>query len=213
MARNRIDQAALNRIAAAVAEAEKTSSGEIVCVVKKRSGRYFAEAALLWSAAILFAMPASASFMASRWIEIEALTLTLAGLGIWIAGMAIIALFPPVQKLFVSAGKRRLAASEAARAQFIAQSMHRTRGRTGVLIFVSLLERHAEIIGDQAIVDALGENPWEPVVARLLEKARQGRLADGLTDAVREAGRILASASLPATSEDNELPDHVVMID
>ncbi|MCK9912500.1 hypothetical protein MXD81_25325, partial [Microbacteriaceae bacterium K1510] len=56
-----------------------------------------------------------------------------------------------IRTALVPAGLKRLHAHRRAVEQFLAQNLHTTEGRTGVLLFVSVAERYAEIIPDRAI--------------------------------------------------------------
>ena len=127
MAKNRIDQADLRRIAASVKDAETRSAAEIVCVVQKKSGGYFAQAALFLGSAILFAMPVTAFVADRRWIEIDPLILTFGGLSIWLAGLLLLAALPRLQLVFVPSAQRRQKASQAARAIHRAEHASNTR--------------------------------------------------------------------------------------
>ena len=51
--------------------------------------------------------------------------------------------------------------------QFLAQNLHTTRGRTGVLIYVSFAERYAEVIADDGIYRKVPQAVWVDVVDTL----------------------------------------------
>ncbi|TGW05094.1 SDR family NAD(P)-dependent oxidoreductase, partial [Mesorhizobium sp. M2D.F.Ca.ET.145.01.1.1] len=48
--------------------------------------------------------------------------------------------------------------------QFLARNVHRTTARTGVLIFVSIAERYAEVVADSGIDAKVGQQVWDGVV-------------------------------------------------
>ena len=86
----------------------------------------------------------------------------------------------------------------------------RTAGRTGVLIYLSLAERRAEIIADAAIHDQVAPDVWAAAMAALLADVREGRPGDGLVAAIGQVGQVLA-AHFPRQENDvNELPDRLV---
>ncbi|MEZ4273242.1 MAG: TPM domain-containing protein [Myxococcota bacterium] len=94
---------------------------------------------------------------------------------------------------------------------FIENNLQQTRERTGVLIFVSLLERRIEVLADTGIDSQAPENFWDEVVAELGQSIRQGQLAQGLTQAIKRCGDLLETQA-PARSDDrNELPDRVIV--
>jgi putative membrane protein len=99
-----------------------------------------------------------------------------------------------------------------AREQFLAHNLHATASRTGVLIFVSLAERHAEIIADTVIDGRVPDNFWQAIIDRLTAEIRAGRLADGLVLAVEACGAALAEHFPRRQDDRNELPDKVLEI-
>ena len=86
----------------------------------------------------------------------------------------------------------------------------RTVGRTGVLVYLSLGERRAEIVGDEAITAATTPETWGEAMAALLAGVRAGKPADGIVDAVALIGAVLKE-HFPKTSGDvNEIPDKLI---
>ncbi len=86
----------------------------------------------------------------------------------------------------------------------------KTRGRTGVLIYLSLAERRAEIVADQAITAKVPADVWVAALAALIAEVRAGRTGDGLAKAVDMVGEILAPILPPIPHDQNELPDRLV---
>ena len=94
--------------------------------------------------------------------------------------------------------------------QFIARNIHITKARTGVLLFVSVDERFAEVVADDAINAHVPQPEWDRIVAMLIDGARHGRYAAGFLDAIAATGSLL-QAHFPKSADDrNELDDHVV---
>src|SRR5690606_12005447 len=61
--------------------------------------------------------------------------------------------------------------------QFLGRNVHLTTERTGVLIFVSMAERYAEIVADAGINAKVPQNLWDSVVGDLIAMAQDDRLA------------------------------------
>lgn len=57
---------------------------------------------------------------------------------------------------------------------------HATEGRTGVLIFVSLVERYCEIVADLAIASKVDNAHWQSVVGEMLPLLRRKQQAEAL---------------------------------
>jgi putative membrane protein len=97
--------------------------------------------------------------------------------------------------------------------QFLVQNLHTTAGRTGVLIFVSVAERHAEIVADSDIEARVPKGTWQEIVSRLTAAFTAGNHADGFVAAIEEVGGHLANHFPPGTADLNELPDHLIVLD
>ena len=69
----------------------------------------------------------------------------------------------------------------------------RTEGRTGVLVFVSLAERYARIVADEAIAQRVAQADWQGAIDALIDHMREGRIADGFVEAIERCGGVLAT--------------------
>ncbi len=192
------------RIADAVKRAEALSRGQIVPVVVEKSDPY-PEAR--FRGGIVAAALATGAVLALR-LPLSLAELALVQLAAGIAG-ALLAGWDPVERLL--AGDRAL--DEAARARaaraFHEHGLHRTEEGTGVLVFASLFEREAVILGDHGIHARMGQE-WDRAVAALVAGLEAGDPARGFVDAIAVCGARLAehfprdpTAKRPA----NELED------
>jgi uncharacterized membrane protein len=94
-----------------------------------------------------------------------------------------------------------------ARVVFTALGMHRTAGRNGVLIYVSIEDRKLAVVGDVGVDALVPSTFWTRLCANLATHLRAGRSAEGLVAAVREAGEALRAGFPRAPDDRNELPD------
>jgi putative membrane protein len=99
-----------------------------------------------------------------------------------------------------------------AAAQFLAVGAHGTGGRTGVLIFVSLLEHYVEIIGDTAIAAKVSHADWQRIVDAMLPHLKEGEVADALVLGIEKCGMTLAKHFPPEAHNPNDLPDHFIVL-
>jgi putative membrane protein len=195
------------RLAAAIRVAEAKTSGEIFVVVAAASDDYRLPP-LLWAALVaLIAGFATAAIMP----HIAAGSLAL-GQGIVFALLAAAASVPAWRIHFVPRAARTASCSARARGQFLAQNLHATASRTGVMIFVSLAERYAEILADTGIDSKVPPGFWQATVDALTAEIGAGRLAAGLEKAVLSCGAALAEHFPPRRGDVNELPDKVVEV-
>jgi putative membrane protein len=216
------------RIAQAVATAERASRGEIVCVVAEEAGPY-AEVPLAWAAAGALTLPllglavaavlrhfdyALGGWSVAQVGALHAAVLTaLSGYAVLqcllFLGIFLVVSVPPIRRCLTPPALKRVRVRERAQEQFLVHGLDRTRERTGVLIFVSLQDRRAEVLADTGISTRVDASIWSEPVEDLVAGMRAGRPADGMVAAIGRIGRVLAE-HFPATAGDtNELPDRL----
>jgi putative membrane protein len=195
------------RISAAISAAERKTSGEIVAVVTEASATYlyvpFLGAALV---ALLVPWP----LIHFTWMKVQYIYLIQLAMFLGL----LLALWPRgVRTALVPKSVRVAHAKRRATEQFLVQNLHTTDGRTGVLIFVSVAERHAEILADKGIDDRVPSGTWQEIVDQLTSEISQGCAADGFVHAIMSAGEHLARHFPPGSGDPNELPDHLIVLD
>jgi putative membrane protein len=199
--------ASLDAVHTALVEAEKRTVGEIVPVVLDRSDRY--PAADLWCA-VVFAV---ASYLSAWVLPVTpgVQEMLLVALGGGLLGWALARALPELRRRFVAPWRMTEMAEEQAFQEFFAQGLHRTEAKTGVLLFVSLLERRVIVMADEGIDAVVPRETWDEVRELVLAEAREGRLGAGLTAAVGRIGELLADEFPWAEGDRNEVPDRVVV--
>ncbi len=195
------------RVTDAISRAERTTSGEIVVVVAARSDNYLYIAPLVAALASLL-VPWVLIFFTRLNVEIIYFVQLLVFLI-----LAVLLLPMPVRTALVPPRVKRLHAHQRAIEQFLAQNLHTTAEHTGVLIFVSVAERHVEILADTAIDVRVAPGTWKGIVNDLTAALAKGHAADGLVSAIGAAGEHLARHFPPGTRNPNELPDHLIVLD
>lgn len=174
------------RIAEAVRRAEGLSRGQIVPVVVEKSDPY-PEAR--FRGALLAAAIATLAALVLR-EGLTAAELPLVQLAAGLAGAAL-SLWDPVERLL--AGSRAMDEAVRARAlrAFHEHGLHRTAEGTGVLVFASLFEHEAVVLGDHGI-HATMEADWDRAVAALVAGMRSRDPGAGFVDAIALVGARLA---------------------
>jgi putative membrane protein len=92
------------------------------------------------------------------------------------------------------------------------QNLHTTTGRTGVLLFVSVAERYAEIIADKGIDERVAPGTWKGIIDHLTAAIGGGRPTDGFVTAIAAIGTVLAKHFPPGSQAPNELPNHLIIL-
>ncbi len=195
------------RIAEAISSAERTTSGEIVAVIAAESDSYL-YAPFVWAGLIALLLPWPFIFFTwwpVQWIFLLQLISFLFLLAIMLPR--------PVRLMLVPKRLQRLRAHQRAVEQFLAQNLHTTSGRTGVLIFVSVAEHYAEVLADTGIDAKVPNGTWQAIVDDLTARIATGRAADGFVSAITYAGKLLAQHFPPGSADPNELPNHLIVLE
>jgi len=194
------------RIATAITEAERKTSGEIVAVIASESASYL-HGTFLWAALAALAVPWP--FVFFTWWPIERIYLLQL-----VVFVALVLLLTPrsVRMALVPKSLKHARVHRRAMEQFLAQNLHTTVGRTGVLIYVSVGERFAEIVADAAIHEKVPEGVWEAIVADLTGSIGRGRAADGFVRAIGAVGEQLAIHFPPDPGQAHVLSNHLIVL-
>jgi putative membrane protein len=195
------------RIADAVRRAEALTRGEIVTVVVERSDPY---PEVRMRGGLLLAALATGIVLVLR-LPLGLSELVLAQVLAGGAG-ALLSLWDPLERLL--AGPRAMDDAVRARAvrAFAEQGLHRTAEGTGVLVFASLFEHRAVVLGDKGIHEKVGEAAWDRAVSALVAGLHGGDPARGFVDAVAICGAQLAQhfpSEGGARANPNELEDAI----
>src|SRR4051794_36407941 len=149
------------RIAAAIREAEAHTAGEIVVVVARQASGYR-------SMPLLYALLGA---LMTPWplIRLTNLSATRIFIAQLVVALALAIFFGLPKRRFrlVPGFIKRARAREVAAREFLARGLTRTRDRTGVLIFVALAERYAEVVADSGIADRADEGVWRETITEL----------------------------------------------
>ena len=202
-----ISQSDKDKIAAAVRAAETKTSGELVLVIAHAADDYL-YIPLLWAALLALFVPAVMVLFGS-YLEFALVYQT------QILGFLFIAVlfrWPPLMLRLVPSSVKRKRAARLARSQFLAQNLHHTQGRTGILLFVSLAEHYVEIIADKGINDVVEVGAWEKVVAEFVQHIKSKKIVDGYLGAIASCGEILAQHFPGGVDNPDELPNHLIEI-
>ena len=217
------------RITASIAEAEKSTSGEIFCVYARRVSSH-ADVVLAWAAGLALILPllmlpfgfnpAWLPGFSAGWTAAH-LAATDITVSLTMAAYAVVQLLvfsttclggriSVVRRWMTPRSLRASRCRRAAMAQFLAHGLHATENRTGVLIFACEADHHVEVIADRNIHQAVEGDVWIEAVAVLAQCLKADRAAEGYEKAIALCGAVLAERFPPAPRDRNELPDRLV---
>ena len=203
-----LTQSERDRISQAVLEAEKLTTGEIVPMIVAQSDDY---PGARWRLAIVIAL--LFGFLAYfflddfdpawiLWVQIPGLYIGY-GLGN----------FSVVLRPFLASSKIDEEVHQRALQAFFSRDLHATKDRTGILVMASLLERRVEILADTGINAKVSQETWQGILTELIGKIKSGDLTEGICNAVRECGEVLAE-DFPGTHDNpNEISNKIIIED
>ncbi len=202
------------RIRQAVRQAELVTKGEIVPMIVQASARYreagYRTGLMLALLSLALLLTIEIYWLPWGWHAGNAGWLLLAVVVSYGLGQGL-GRAPMVIRLVTS--RERLAHKVALRAEqaFYKHGLHHTQGRTGVLIFVSLLERRVQVLADKGINDHVPVGTWDGLVNGIIDGIKTGQATDAICAAIAKCGVLLAQLS-PAGSGDNpnELSDSLI---
>ena len=211
------------RITTAVVEAEASTGGEIVTAIIPESDDYVGRELLfgVTTAVITFVITSVGASGLSGWLDARVWTagpallpLTMGALSAAVGTLAyVLAQLPAIDRLIVGRSRMEAAVRSRALRHFTESAAYDTVDRTGVLLFVSALERRVELIADRGINDAVEPETWDRIVSALVQGLRDGKTAEALETAIRAIGAVLAKHVPPRPDDENELADGPVQLE
>ncbi|MFN8790535.1 MAG: TPM domain-containing protein [Bdellovibrionales bacterium] len=200
----------VQRLSDLVAQAESQTSGEIVPVLVHRSS---AVGHVRW---ILI------GFLTVVFLVAEALYSQWSWGWHWtwlppIAFLAIVVISGPisrwdwVQRLLTSQADEDFQVTQRAELEFYRSHIKKTLGGTGILIFVSWMERRAVILADEGIAQHYPPETWDEVVEAMTQEFRQGHVEKAFEVGIRRCGEILKVHLTPKSDDRNELHNRLVI--
>jgi putative membrane protein len=194
------------KLKASTHEVESRTIGEIVVMVVDHSDHYI-EAEVLGSVllgSLLSLILSVLFFHASLWSYIP---------------MSFIFFFPcwflfikveALKKCFIGIRRKEEAVRLRAERAFFERGLYRTKKNTGVLFFVSLLERKVWVLADKGIYEKMNQETLNRFANEVSRGIKEGRACDALSQAIQEIGGYLAK-HFPITPDDtNEFSDDVM---
>lgn len=223
MAKINLSKENLDEINKAVKEAESKTSGEIATAFIRESDNYaiyeltFAVICgfLYFTIMMFFLKPVENLIRKMFWdystdhlvIFFGFSTFLVIAIFYWLAN------FSFIDRLIVPKSVKRRKVNERAVRHFMESGVYNTKDRTGILLFISALERRVELLADRGISEKIPQEKWEGIVHNITAGIKEKKLAENLSQSMRECGDLLAK-HFPIQPDDvNELKDDIVVLE
>lgn len=117
---------------------------------------------------------------------------------------------PSLKTAFIGLKRKDRAVRERAVRAFFEKGLYKTKKNTGVLFFLSLLERKVWVFADRGIHEKIGQETLNKFARNVSQGIKNGRACDALCEAIKEAGELLARY-FPITKGDRDELSNDVM--
>lgn len=196
----------LRRVEEAIRDAEAQSRGEIVAAAVPSSGAYPGAA---WAGACLGALSSLlllvlAHLATDVWGLGAPLWALLAASGGAALGYLVVGRSDALKRLLTADEVLDRQVGLAARAAFVDHEVFATRDRSGVLLYLSLLEHRVVVLGDSGIEACVAPGEWDDIVAGIVRGIHEDRAAEALVAAIGRVGEILDRRELERRPDDRD---------
>lgn len=203
----------LERISGAVASAELKTSGELVPMVVRRSSTVgHVPLILMLGFAVLFFV-FDLDYLQLQWLPLPHWLLIALDLLLLTAFVRLLSPNTMVERLLTSKFDQEQQVEQRAMLEFYNHNINHTIDATGILIFVSVMERRAVVLGDKSISDKLSSEDWQHVIDRLTQGVKSKNLAQGFVDAIGLSGELLEKHFPIKPDDKNELRNQLIIKD
>ncbi len=117
---------------------------------------------------------------------------------------------PEIKRLFISAERMSSAVHERAIRAFYEKGLYKTKDETGILIFLSLLEKKMWILADKGINTKIHENLWADIAKGISSGMFEKAHCDAMISAIEKCGLELTKYFPVKPDDTNELSDKVI---
>lgn len=219
-AKDFFSRAEKEQIKKSVKAAEERTAGEIAVMLVDESDRY-REAEMAGTFAVAGFVSTVVSLIldytvASSWSLAPDPHYT--SIWFWIPATAVLLVpawylfrfFPHLKLALVGRKRIETAVRQRSVLSFYQKGLHQTRNQTGILVFISLLERKVRIMGDRGIHAKIGQAFWNARASELVKGIREGKTLEVLTGVIEKCGVELATHFPCGADNPDEVPDDVI---
>lgn len=213
----------IDRISSAVKIAESKTSGEIATAIIKESSDYaFYElgfsvvvGAFYFLLITIFSDSVTNILSSMFWNYKESYLLLFTGFSLFfVIGVTyVLSNIPVIDRLIIPNKIMEKQVYNRAVRHFIESGTCYTKDRTGILIFISELEKKVVLLADKGINDKIPQERWDGIVAEIILGIKGNMLVDSISSAVIECGNILEKEFPIKKDDENELTDVIQVLE
>lgn len=210
----------IDAIESKISDIERSTSGELVLLITRRSFNWRLHDPLVALSALLLFMIFGEDQLVN-WIESQFfVTSTLGELGLKLSFVMVILLFAYyfskigfMARLFMPQYIRRAMAELRAELEFYRSGIKKTKAATGILLYLAIDDRQAVVLADHAIAKILPADTWDHLLEEMVKCIKSRRAREGILKAIEMSGAILKEHFPIESGDTNELQNHVIIKD
>jgi len=213
----------MKKIGSAVKKAESKTSGEIATAMIKESYNYaiyeliFAVIiGFLYFVIIMFFTGSIEQWLQEKFWDYSVNYLIMFyGFSTFIVIMLFyfIGNISSIDRLIVPKKIRQQKVQERSIRYFMESGVYNTKDRTGILIFISIMEHRVELLADSGINEKIPKEKWQNIVDNILAGIKQKQIAKHLIESIDECGDLLAEHFPIKDDDKNELTDDIEILE
>ena len=195
-----------------IKELEKSSSGEIVPVLASKSSKYLFFRfmyASIFTYLILFIY-----FYFIKENLNFALDLDIFGLIVGLISFYVfysLSNFNLVLKYLIPKKVKKYKCEKQAYFEFFQNEVYKTRDNTGILIYISVLERQVVVIGDWGINSKIDNKEWDNLIKIIVKSIKEKNITQGIVEGLIATNDLLKN-NFPIKPDDtNELSNELII--
>lgn len=200
----------IQKISQAVQRAEEQSNGEIVPVIVKRSSSIGHIPLTLTLLILLLLVTVEIPYGDMLWVKPWVYAWPLLVVVIYYFSY-LLAKLNWIQKILVPERDEVDQVHQRAHLEFYLNRVNKTKSHTGILIFVSVMEKKAVILADQGISSKLPPETWDTVLAKLGEQLGKGNWGFGFIEAIESCGHHLKTHFPQQEPHNNQLSNQLII--
>lgn len=124
-----------------------------------------------------------------------------------------VANIPALDRLIIPGRIKTQCVTHRAMRYFTESGVYDTQEHSGILIFISYMEREVRIIADRGISEKISQDLWNLISDELIENLKKGETTLAFTTAIEKCGALLAENFPNREENPNELPDGLVILE
>lgn len=202
----------IKKISAIIAEAEVKTEGEIVPIIVRRSSAVGHVKWILTSLMTLVFIIAESVYIQNSWDNISVMAPPVAFLLFYFLSIYL-GKVPWFQRVLTPNEDEIAQVHARAELEFYRTQVKKTTKRTGILIFVSVMERRVVILADEGIAAHYTAQTWDELVRLMTDEFKKGQVYLGFEKAIKRCGEILQEKLPVSHQPHNQLLDNLIIKD